>query len=404
MDLKAKISLVLGLVILPTFLLVTVVENQLTHPLLSEDLRQIGINSAKTLAAEIVTSRLLSNPNPTAAIESRIQNVLFAQPNIVRVDVLVRDQITGLIQSVGSNFEPDEGDSPAAVFPWTDVVSSEFRNDDNGNGLWEIAVPIEQWGRDFKSPKKTLGNVRLAISMKLVDQIVSTLWRITATGAAFSVVALFLVLSFFLRKAISNDRKLLQAENQNLQLSQQLHEAQRQVMNTEKLAVLGQLTASFAHEIGTPLNAIGGHLQLLREEVVRTGVEVPKSTPERFDLINGQVEKIALIVKGFLQRSAKPVSQTQLVDLNQILEKSVSIVRPRIDSMGVEVRRKLDRTLGPLRVVPMDLEQVFLNLLNNSLDSLSAKTQRKERPKLLLEVSSHLQREEGAGVGRIERL
>ncbi|MGK5086728.1 hypothetical protein WDW86_04165, partial [Bdellovibrionota bacterium FG-2] len=189
LDLKAKISLVLGLVILPTFLLVTVVENQLTHPLLSEDLRQIGINSAKTLAAEIVTSRLLSNPNPTPAIESRIQEVLFAQPNIVRIDVLVRDQITGLIHSVGSNFEADEAEAVPAVFPWTDVVSSEFRTDERDNGLWEVAVPIEQWGRDSKTPKKTLGNVRLSISMKLVDQIVSTLWRITASAAAFSAVS-----------------------------------------------------------------------------------------------------------------------------------------------------------------------------------------------------------------------
>ncbi|MGK5087661.1 HAMP domain-containing sensor histidine kinase, partial [Bdellovibrionota bacterium FG-2] len=131
------------------------------------------------------------------------------------------------------------------------------------------------------------------------------------------------------------------------------------------------------------------------EEVVRSGVVLPSATPERFDLINGQVEKIALIVKGFLQRSAKPVSQTQLVDLNLIAEKSVGIIGPRVDSMGVEIRRKLDRTLGPLRVVPMDLEQILLNLLNNSLDSLGAKAQRRERTKLLVEVSSHLQREGG---------
>ena len=106
---------------------------------------------------------------------------------------------------------------------------------------------------------------------------------------------------------------------------------------------MGQLTASFAHEIGTPLTAIGGHLQLLKDELP----EQNKSSLERFDVIDGQLQKIAGIVKSFLQSTAKPSSQTQLVDLNQIADKTLRIVKPRVDALGVEVKRSYDRDYGP---------------------------------------------------------
>src|SRR5580698_4120021 len=132
----------------------------------------------------------------------------------------------------------------------------------------------------------------------------------TAIAAASSMIALLVGLGYFLRKTIQNDRKLRVAETQNLQLTEQLHEAERQLMTTEKLAVMGQLTASFAHEIGTPLNAIGGHLQLLREDLGQSvGSDARTATTERLAIINGQVTKIESIVKSFLQSTAKPVSQ-----------------------------------------------------------------------------------------------
>jgi signal transduction histidine kinase len=195
--------------------------------------------------------------------------------------------------------------------------------------------------------------------------------------------ALIVGLWYFLRKTIQNDRKLRQAETQNLQLTEQLHETQRQLMTTEKLAVMGQLTASFAHEIGTPLTAIGGHLALLKDELPNES----KSQLERVDVIDGQLQKIADIVKSFLQNTAKPPSQRQLVDLNQIADKTLRIVKPRTDALGVEVKRSYDRNMGPIRVVPLDLEQILLNLMNNSLDSIRSKG---EKSRAILEVGTDI--------------
>src|SRR6185437_13692840 len=195
-------------------------------------------------------------------------------------------------------------------------------------------------------------------------------------------------LSYFLRKTIANDRKLREAESQNLQLAEQLHEAERQLMNTEKLAVMGQLTASFAHEIGTPLTAIGGHLQLLKDELPSQNA----SPLERVDVIDGQVQKIEGIVKSFLQSTAKPPSQKQLVDLSQIADKTLRIVKPRVDTLGVEIKRSFDRNIGPVRVVPLDVEQILLNLVNNSLDSMASKREKGPRR---LEIGTEVASREG---------
>lgn len=397
LDLQAKVSIVLVAVILPTFLIVTVAENKITQPILEDEIRHVGITSGKTLATEIVSGRLLQMPNPTPAIESRLQEILYSQPNIVRIDVVAKDSITGNTKTVASNIEEDPG-SPPTTFGLVESVTSEYKIDDSGP-MWEINVPIEHRSRDPRGPRRLVGTVHLVISMKLVDSLLGTLWKTTATAAAFSVVALLVALSYFLRKTIANDRKLRQAESQNLELTEQLHEAQRSLMNTEKLAVMGQLTASFAHEIGTPLNAIGGHLQLLQEEMRGSGLSAGHG--ERLDIINGQLAKIAEIVKGFLQSTAKPTSQRQLVDLNGLADKTLGIARPRIEALGVEVRRDLDRNMGPLRVVPLELEQILLNLVNNSLDSLRAKSEMHEGKRMTLEVSTQVAEMEGRQWARV---
>jgi signal transduction histidine kinase len=386
LDLQAKISLTLVAVILPTFLIVTIAENKFTLPILEEEIRQMGISAGKTLAARIDSARWLSLPNPTPAIENALQEALFSQPDILRIDVISKEPGPGQMKLIASNVE-DDPNTPQQSYTLVETVSSEYKQDEGGNGQWDIFVPIDHRSRDPRGPKRILGMVHIVVSTQLVGRIVSTLWKTTVTAAAFSVVSLILLLSYFLRKTIANDRLLRQAESQNLQLTEQLHEAQRNLMTTEKLAVMGQLTASFAHEIGTPLNAIGGHLQLLKEEFPPGAGAVME---ERLEIVNGQLSKIEQIVKSFLQSTSKPTSQKQLVDLNRLADKTLGIVTPRIESMGVEVKRTFDRNMGPVRVVPLDLEQVLLNLLNNSLDSIKAKSDIRDRSRLQIDLSTEV--------------
>ncbi len=389
LDLQAKVILVLIAVIAPTFVMMTLAESKLMKPLLEEEMKQLGVTTAKTLAAEIVSQRLLQLKDAPLVIEGRMQEVLYSQPAIIRMDVATREPVTGISRVIASTVEEDFTIAP----PLVDDVTTEFKKDeDTGVSYWEIHVPIKQWSlRDRRPPKRSLGTVRVEVSTKLVHHLMGAMWKMRAMAAASSVLILVLVLTFFLRKTIKNDRLLRKAESQNLELTAQLQDLQRQLMNKEKLAVMGQLTASFAHEIGTPLNAIGGHLQLLSEELPGP------ASRGRLDIINGQLNKIEQIVKSFLQSTAKPASQTQLVDLNRLVDQAIRIVAPRFQALGVEVRRKFDATLGPVRVAPLDLEQVLLNFMNNSLDSLRLKRARDQRARLILEVATGHEQVEGVG-------
>jgi signal transduction histidine kinase len=391
LDIQTKIILVLVAVIIPTFIFVTIIENKVTRPILEDEMKQIGITTAETMVAKILSQKLLTQRNATFAVEREMQDLLYFQPSVIRMDVFTLDPVKGSLTLVGSNVE-DDLNLASPNFPSMERVQSELKKDEEGMTFWEVRVPIRQTSPKPKTPTKLLGLVRVMITNRSVARVLETFWRITATAAAFSVVILIVALNYFLRKTISDEKLLRLAENQNLQLSQKLHEAQRQMMNVEKLAVMGQLTANFAHEIGTPLNAVGGHLQLLREELV--GANTPRWV-ERLDIVGGQLLRIENIVKGFLQTTAKPVSQKQLVDLNSLVDKTLGIVGPRLDSLGLAVEIDLDRKMGPVRVVPSDMEQVLLNLANNSLDSLQTKAERRDRSKLLLRVNTRTERLNG---------
>ncbi len=386
LDLRAKISLALIAVLLPVFSLLAFSAHLFIRPTLLREIEQIGVSAGKTLATEIVAQKLLQKADREHLIESRVREFLYLQPNIRRIEVFAKDPATGKNLLVASSIEEDPEDVKFEA-PEVSKITTELKEDPSATEKgWDVWVPILSGGtalelhRDPKIPgdfrtemrvsePKPVGAVRVVVSIGLVSRLARLSSNVSMVGGAIGLLLLFFLLNGALRATIENDRKLREAEHENVVLSEQLHEAERNLLNLEKFAVLGQLTATFAHEIGTPLNAIGGHLALLKEEA---DPKQPHAS-DRIGIIEGQVAKIAGIVRGFLQNTAKPVSQKQLVDPHQIVEKTLSIVRPRLESLGVRVERDFDHGLGPIRIVPVDFEQILLNLVNNALDSIRMK-------------------------------
>jgi len=382
LDLQVKVVLVLVLVIAPTYLLVSLMVSQIALPVVEEEMRVLGVHAAYSLAEEIQADHALA-AGKEIELEGKLRGIFHLQPSVLQVDAFRRDE-KGLIELAASTEEASlTVRPPEDSFP--DQVLSLHKTFEDGVGFWEIWAPI--MGRK----KNAIGVVRIEVSLQNAASLVGAMRKVMLLGGLASIVLLILALSYFLRKTIANDRLLREAELQNSELSRQLREAERQVMIQEKLAVMGQLTASFAHEIGTPLNAMGGHLQLLQDEVSR----VPGSQPwlNRMEIIGDQLFKIEKIVKSFLHSTAKPASQHQLLDVNQVLEKALGIVSPRIGSLGVRLEKDLNRALGPLRAVPLEIEQVLLNVLNNSLDSIQEKRNAGETAPARLEVFSRVRKD-----------
>ena len=143
-----------------------------------------------------------------------------------------------------------------------------------------------------------------------------------------------------------------------------LFEMQRQLTQLERLAAAGQLAAQFAHEVGTPLNLISGHVQLLRARARDERVI------QRLDIIAGQIDRITNIVRSMLDSTRRPVPRLESVDINSLLAQILDATQPTLVARNVELQTAIADGLPPIEADPDQLQQVFINLINNSLDAM----------------------------------
>lgn len=149
------------------------------------------------------------------------------------------------------------------------------------------------------------------------------------------------------------------------QKSQELERAHAEIVQGEKLAALGHLSAGMAHEIRNPLNAISLFSQLLR-----TGLEHDTERCDYLRRIEEEVARIDGILVRLLASSKRPVTQSQPVKLTTVTEGALKQFLPLCHSQGVAVETHLS---APGAVVLGDrgeLEQVFTNLLSNALQAM----------------------------------
>jgi signal transduction histidine kinase len=144
----------------------------------------------------------------------------------------------------------------------------------------------------------------------------------------------------------------------------ELFEIQRELTKFERLAAAGQLAAQFAHEVGTPLNLISGHVQLLAARIDDT------KTRERLDLIASQIARIERIVRDMLDTTRRPRPELTPTDVNAVLRRIFEVTAPTLAARQVELVTALDEALPPIRGDGEQLQQVFINLINNSLDAM----------------------------------
>ncbi len=166
---------------------------------------------------------------------------------------------------------------------------------------------------------------------------------------------------------VSDATEELRERNLELtRINEELFETQRMLARSERLAIAGQLAASLAHEIGTPLNAISGHVQLLTKTVAPTD----EPTRKRLKIIETQIENIVRVVKDLLASTRDTTLTLVPSDLNQFLEEILLFAKPTLDMKHIRVETEFDRKLPLLSIDSLKLQQVLLNLINNSIDAM----------------------------------
>lgn len=170
-------------------------------------------------------------------------------------------------------------------------------------------------------------------------------------------------------------------ESQNVTLDSKIKElknTQQQLIQSEKMASLGTLTAGIAHEINTPLNFINTGSLLIynalndQSEGNLEGDEFAKSISEAKGIIDDGIERTRYIVSSFMRFSYQGKSKKQLFELNQIVESSLRFLKQKMP-INIILTKDLDLE----QPVPMYVEkvhQIVLNLIDNALDAIEEAT------------------------------
>jgi len=162
--------------------------------------------------------------------------------------------------------------------------------------------------------------------------------------------------------AIENAR-LYEAEKE---ATQQLRSAQQQLVHTERVAALGEMSARVAHEINNPLGIIKNYLLLVQRS---TGGNVEAGN--YIDIVGQEIDRIARIVRELLDfhRPEKAVSQP--IDIEAVVEDVLVLMDRQFEKLGIEVSRHFTKNLPLVMGSPENFKQVALNIVINACDAMT---------------------------------
>jgi signal transduction histidine kinase len=144
-----------------------------------------------------------------------------------------------------------------------------------------------------------------------------------------------------------------------------VEESQQALIRAEKMASAGRLTASIAHEINNPLQAVQNCLHLAtRGEVTK------KKQREYLDLANRELNRLMSTVQRMLDFYRPGAVEPQRVDLAALLRHVISLLSPQLQARDIRVSTGFSSKLSTIFAVSSQLEQVFLNLFLNAYDAM----------------------------------
>jgi two-component system NtrC family sensor kinase len=202
--------------------------------------------------------------------------------------------------------------------------------------------------------------------------------------AGIGVLLLFAIISY------RNNRQKHKAKIKIEQAYDHLKATQQQLIQSEKMASLGELTAGIAHEIQNPLNFVNNFSEVNKELLVEMKDEIEKGNLgevksiandviDNEEKINHHGKRADAIVKGMLQHSRSGSGQKELTDINALADEYLRLayhgLRAKDKSFNATMVTDYDETIGKINIIPQEIGRVILNLITNAFYVVNEKKQ-----------------------------
>ncbi len=413
--LQAKILIMIVIAVVSVVAVSTYLATLLTRLPVEEEVYRKAIGQARLTAHEVSNDLALRNSDQALRI---LRQVLHDSPGVIQADVYLHDPEHKLLVSTDRRGEHLEVDRVKDIERYNEFERpdpDQITIETPDGKYWIISTSVHQ-------PDGSDGCLILKVSKSRSNVITRDLVARNLLVMLASLMVIMVAIHLFFRKNVrlpitemiqvmkaaeggqldvrarvpSNDelgqlgehlnRMLSRLENFNSELSRKVEEAtselarrneelnrineelfetQRTLARSQRLAVAGQLAASLAHEIGTPLNSISGHVQLMARR--KTGDE---ASDRRLQIIEKQIDSIVRSVKQLLSWTRKFELRIEPLDLRHVLEETVLLSSAALHLRNIKVKTELGRDCPLIYGDAGYLQQVFLNLINNSMDAM----------------------------------
>ena len=337
--LSTRLTILVTLLVAALITLITFAGTRIAERQLADDLRETAEVTAFAVADDV---ELRPEPFTSEPLVPVLQSFMNAAPDLRSITVF---------RASGDKAEMLV--STSAIAPSAslvqDVISrgGTVTRQPTADTLL-VAVPIA-------SSDAVRGAVAVTVSLAAVRKLQRAATLVAFGGDAFAVLAIAALVTLLAR---------LRERNEELLRSyQSVSHLRETAARAQQLAAVGQTMANVAHQIGTPLNLVSGHVQLLQHEISDTAVL------RRLRIIDEQVQRVAATVRSLLER-ARPRSDRQSVRIDAVMARIGDAMRARLATSGVRLNISLERPLGSIAADEAQLELALLNLVTNALDAM----------------------------------